>query len=63
MRCGNEPFWFSEPGTDTAAISAKRALTAEQTLGAQAKNVSSAISSLACATFQHTSPTDFVIGA
>ena len=46
MGGGNEPFWFSEPRTHAAAKSPKCAAAPEQTLGAEAKNISSAIGRL-----------------
>src|SRR5262245_11023826 len=63
MGGGYEAFRFSKPGTDTAAKRAKRAATPEQTLRAEAKNVSSTIGRFSCPTIQHTTSTDSVIGA
>ena len=63
MCSGNDAFGFSEARTNATAKRAKRAVAAEQTLGADAKNGSSAIGRFACATLQHTAPADFVIWA
>ena len=60
---GDDSLRFSDAGTKTATKSAKRALAANQALGAQAKNGSSAVNRLTCTAFEHTTPGDFVIGA
>ena len=59
---GDDSLRFSDTGTEAATISAKCALTAQQALGAQAKDGSSAIDRFACSAFEHTTATDFVIG-